>query len=597
MEILRANNFRDTWCGSMRAEDEGKEIVVSGWVNSRRDHGNLIFIDLRDRSGILQLVFNPESVPEAHALAHDLRDEHVISARGQLHKRSDETINPDLDTGEVELMVEEAELLAAAETPPFEIEKAGEVEEVLRLKYRYLDLRREGMRETIELRHRMTDAMRARLNEKDFIEVETPVLTKSTPEGARDFLVPSRLQPGSWYALPQSPQLFKQLLMVAGFERYYQVARCFRDEDLRADRQPDFTQLDLEMSFVGPDDVIEVIEDVMVHALAEAGISVEPPFQRISYDDAIARYGSDCPDIRYGLQINDLGQALEGTEFKVFNSVLESGGVVRGINCGSHGELSRAELDGLIEFAKDEGAKGLVWAYCESETSWRSPIAKFLSEGEIRGMNEALSAADDDLILIVADDGRFVPRVLAALRKHMADKFDQIPAGEHKLCWVVDWPLFEWDDDEDCWHPLHHPFTAPTDDSLELLETDPGATRAHAYDIVLDGVEIGGGSIRINQADIQRKVFSALAIGEEDAEAKFGFLLEALKYGAPPHGGIALGIDRIVAITAGLDSIRDVIAFPKTASGTDPMTGAPAQAEARHLKELGIHSTGKTVDQ
>ncbi len=597
MEQLRSNNFRDTWCGTVRAENEGKEIVVSGWVNSRRDHGNLIFIDLRDRSGILQLVFNPENVPEAHTLAHDLRDEHVICARGKIEKRSEDAVNPELDTGEVELMVGDAELLAAAETPPFEIEKAGEVEEALRLKYRYLDLRRKKMRETIELRHRMTDAMRARLNEKEFIEVETPVLTKSTPEGARDFLVPSRLQPGSWYALPQSPQLFKQLLMVAGFERYYQVARCFRDEDLRADRQPDFTQLDLEMSFVEQDDVIDVIEDVMVHVLAEAGISVEAPFPRISYDDAIVRYGSDCPDIRYGLEINDLGQALEGTEFKVFSSVLESGGVVRGINCGAHDELSRAELDGLIEFAKDEGAKGLVWAYCEGETSWRSPIAKFLAEAEIKGMNEALSAADGDLILIVADDGKITPRVLAALRKHMANKFDQITEGEHKLCWVVDWPLFEWDDDEDRWHPLHHPFTAPTDDSLELLETDPGATRAHAYDIVLDGVEIGGGSIRINKAEVQRKVFSALAISEEEADAKFGFLLEALNYGAPPHGGIALGIDRIVAVAAGLDSIRDVIAFPKTASGTDPMTGAPAQAEARHLRELGIKSTGKTGDQ
>lgn len=593
MTETRPNIYRDTWCGSVRAGDEGKETLVAGWVNSRRDHGNLIFIDLRDRSGILQLVFNPTEAPDAHALAHSLRDEHVICASGKLRKRSEETVNPELETGEVELMVEKAELLAAAETPPFEIDKAGEVEEVLRLKYRYLDLRRAEMRETLELRHRMTDAMRAKLNQRDFTEVETPILTKSTPEGARDFLVPSRLQPGSWYALPQSPQLFKQLLMVAGFERYYQVARCFRDEDLRADRQPDFTQLDLEMSFVEPDDVIEVTEAVVVSALAEAGITVEPPFPRITYDDAIARYGSDCPDTRYGLEIQDLGPDLEGTEFKVFNSVLEGGGVVRGINIGSHEEMSRAELDGLIDFAKEEGAKGLVWAFCESETGWRSPIAKFLTDREIKAMNDALNATEGDLILIVADDGKTAPRVLASLRKHMARKLDLIPKDGHKLCWVVEWPMLEWDDDEDRWHPLHHPFTAPTNESVDLLDTDPGATRAQAYDIVLDGVEIGGGSIRINRADIQSKVFEALAISEEEAHAKFGFLLEALSYGAPPHGGIALGLDRIVAVAAGLDSIRDVIAFPKTASGADPLTGAPAQAEVRHLRELGIRSIGK----
>ena len=596
MKKSRPNIYRDTWCGNVTVDGVGSELQVAGWVNSRRDHGNLIFVDLRDRSGILQLVFNPEKAPEAHAMARKLRDEHVISAKGKLEKRSEEAVNPEIGTGEVEIMVEEAELLAAADTPPFEVEKAGEVEEVMRLKYRYLDLRRDEMREILELRHRITEAIRTHLNERDFLDVETPILTKSTPEGARDFLVPSRLQPGSWYALPQSPQLFKQLLMFAGFERYYQIARCFRDEDLRADRQPDFTQLDMEMSFVEPDDVIEVVEGVLVDALAVAGISADAPFPRIAYDDAIAKYGTDRPDIRYGLEIKDLGQALVGTEFKVFNSVLESGGVVRAINAGKHEELSRADLDGLIDFAKEQGAKGLVWAYCEGDNEWRSPIAKFLSENEIGEMNKILEAGDGDLVLVVADDGNVAPSVLAALRKHMASRFDLIPQGEYKLCWVVDWPLFEWNDDEDRWHPLHHPFTAPADESLDLLETDPGATRARAYDVVLNGVEIGGGSIRINSADVQRRVFSALAISGEEAEDKFGFLLEALKYGAPPHGGIALGLDRIVAVAAGLDSIRDVIAFPKTASGADPMTGAPAQVDARHLRELGIRSAGKTPD-
>jgi aspartyl-tRNA synthetase len=582
---LRPNGYRDTWCGQVLADRVDTEARVAGWVHRRRDHGGLIFIDLRDRTGIVQLVFHPDKSGDAFALGHELRAEDVLSIGGTVVRRSDETVNPDLPTGEFEIQVSSAERLADADTPPFQIEGfSGEVGEDSRLRHRYLDLRREPMREALALRHRVTAAMREFLDGEGFLDIETPVLTRSTPEGARDFLVPSRLQRGSFYALPQSPQLFKQLLMVAGFERYYQIARCFRDEDLRADRQPDFTQLDIEMSFVDIDDVINVNERLMAHVFERVGgPSVELPIERLPYDEAMSRFGTDRPDMRFGLELVDLGDALAETEFKVFRSVIESGGAVRGLNVGRR-ELPRSELDGLIARAQELGAKGLVWAFREGD-GWRSPTAKFLTEAELTELNRRLGAEEGDLLLVVADRRRVADAVLGQLRVDLAERFDLIPAGEDRLVWVVDWPLLEWNAEAERWDPLHHPFTAPAG---ELDPDNPGEARAIAYDLVWNGQEMGGGSIRIHRADVQRALFAALGIDEEEADARFGFLLEALRYGAPPHGGIAFGLDRIVQRLAGAESIRDVIAFPKTASGADALTGAPAPVDEMQLKELGI---------
>jgi aspartyl-tRNA synthetase len=475
-------------------------------------------------------------------------------------------------------------LLSDADTPPFQVEGfSGEVGEDARLRHRYLDLRREQMREALELRHRVTAAMREFLDGEGFLDVETPVLTRSTPEGARDFLVPSRIQQGSFYALPQSPQLFKQMLMVAGFERYYQIARCFRDEDLRADRQPDFTQLDVEMSFVDVDDVIEVNERLLAHVFERVGgPSLELPMRRLPYDEAIARYGTDRPDTRFGLELVDLADALAGTEFKVFRSVIDSGGAVRGLNAGGR-EMPRSALDGLISRAQELGAKGLVWAFREGE-GWRSPTAKFLSAEELAALNDRLGAEEGDLLLVVADKPKIANAVLAQLRLDLAAEFGLIPEGSDDLLWIVDWPLMERNE-EGGWDPLHHPFTAPEGD---FDPADPGGVRALAYDVVWNGQEMGGGSVRISDSELQGKVFAALGVGTEEAEARFGFLLEALRYGAPPHGGIAYGLDRIVQRLAGADSIRDVIAFPKTASGADALTGAPAPVDEPQLREVGL---------
>ena len=581
---LRENGFRDTWCGQVLEDRIGSESRVAGWVHRRRDHGGLIFIDLRDRTGLVQLVFNPQAAGGAHELAHDLRAEDVLSARGEVVRRDPETVNPELPTGEFEVRVTEMEVLADADTPPFEIESfSGEVGEELRLRYRYLDLRRDGMRSAIELRHRVARSIRAFLDAEGFVEIETPMLSRSTPEGARDFLVPSRVQPGSFYALPQSPQLFKQLLMVSGFERYYQIARCFRDEDLRADRQPDFTQLDMELSFVEIDDVLDVNERLLRRVLAESGVEIEIPLPRMSYDDAVARYGTDRPDTRFGLEIADLTDAVRETEFKVFRSAVEGGGAVQGINVGRR-ELPRSDLDGLIEYAQGVGAKGLVWALREGD-GWRSPVAKFLSEEELRALNQRLEAEEGDLLLVVADEPPVVGRTLGALRTHLARRFGLIPDDRDDLLWIIDWPLLGWDEEEGRWDALHHPFTSPAG---EIDPNRPGDARARAYDVVWNGVELGGGSIRINRPEVQRQVFEALGIGAEEAEERFGFLLEALRYGAPPHGGIAYGLDRIVAQLHGTESIRDVIAVPKSASGADPLTGAPAPVDDRQLRELGI---------
>jgi aspartyl-tRNA synthetase len=579
----RPNRYRDAWCAQLTGDRAETEARVAGWVHRRRDHGGLIFIDLRDRSGVVQLVFHPESAPEAHERAHALRSEDVISAFGTVARREPQNVNPNLATGEIELSVSNLEILADAETPPFPVDNGGaEVDEILRLRHRSLDLRRPELQRTIALRHRVISTMREVLNERDFLEIETPYMTRSTPEGARDYLVPARIQPGSFYALPQSPQLFKQLLMIGGIERYYQIARCFRDEDTRADRQPEFTQLDVELAFVGEDDVIECMEAVMGAVFEREGFAVRsPPWPRMTFAEAVSRYGIDRPDTRFGLELHDLGEAVAASEFKVFADVVASGGVVRGINAGAR-ELPRSDLDALTELAKQHGAKGLVWAFAQDE-GWRSPVAKFLSPRELTAINQRLDAKPGDLLLIVADEVTTVGQALSALRMELARRFDLIPSNRHDILWVVEFPAFFFDAETGRWDAAHHPFTSP-DGDLD----DPANLKSRAYDLVLDGAEIGGGSIRINRIDVQERVFELVGIGPDEAQARFGFLLDALRYGAPPHGGIAMGIDRIVTALAGVDSIRDTIAFPKAASGADPLTGAPAPVDAGQLRELGL---------
>ncbi len=578
------NDYRDVWCGQLTADRAETNARVAGWVHRRRDHGGLIFIDLRDRSGIVQLVFHPETAGDAHRQAHALRSEDVLSASGTVVRRDPQNVNPNLPTGEIELSVSELQILADAETPPFPLDEDVAVDETLRLRHRPLDLRRPPMLEALELRHRAVATIREVLDERDFLEVETPFLTRSTPEGARDFLVPARTQPGSFYALPQSPQLFKQLLMIGGLERYYQIVRCFRDEDSRADRLPEFTQLDLEMAFVEEDDVIATMEAVMGAVFERTRFDVPPPpWPRMTFAEAVSRYGSDRPDTRFGLELHDLGEAVAATEFQVFAGALKGGGVVRGINAGAH-ELPRSELDALTELAKQHGAKGLVWAFVEEGGTWRSPIAKFLGEGERLAIGERLDASAGDLLLIVADTEITAGKVLGALRLELARRFGLVPAGAHSILWVVEFPMFLWNEDEGRWEASQHPFTQPVGD----LEGDPAALSGRQYDLILDGNEIGGGSIRNHRIDVQQKIFELIGIGPEEAQARFGFLLDALKYGAPPHGGIAMGIDRIVALVAGRDNIREVIAFPKATSGGDPLTGAPAPVDPAQLRELGL---------
>ena len=566
----------------------GQDVRVAGWVHRRRDHGGIIFIDLRDRSGMLQLVFHPEKAPEAHAAAERLHLEDVISVAGTVVARSDATINPRIPTGSVELAVTELERLAETEPVPFSVEdETTEPSEELRLTYRYIDMRRPRRLAALELRARVARAMRRVLDDDGFLEVETPVLTRSTPEGARDFLVPSRLSQGNWYALPQSPQLFKQLLMVGGLERYYQIARCFRDEDLRADRQPEFTQLDIEASFVDPQDIEDLTERVLVACSAEAGIEIPTPFPRMGYHEAMRRYGSDRPDLRFAMEIQDWTDAAGATDFAVFKGVVDGGGVVRGLVVPGAGEgVSRKDGDELMAEAQALGAKGLVWAIVQEDGTLRSPVAKFLD-----GLIADFGAVPGDLITLVADDEQVASEVLGTLRARFAERWDLIPEGVWAPLWVEDFPLVGWNAGENRWDSLHHPFTAPHPDDVVKLGTDPGSVRSLAYDVVLNGLEIGGGSIRIHDQQVQSAVFACIGLSAEEADDRFGFLLKALRLGAPPHGGLALGLDRLVMLLAGETSIRDVIAFPKTATGADPLTGAPAGVDDTQLRDLSVKST------
>jgi aspartyl-tRNA synthetase len=559
-----------------------------GWVQRRRDHGGVIFVDLRDREGITQVVFNPEVSPAVHAKAQVIRSEYVLAARGKVEPRPEGMINPKLKTGEIEVMVTELKILNRAVTPPFLIEDDIDVSEAVRLKNRHYDLRRPGIQTHIMLRHRAADAVRRYLNANGFLDIETPFLTRSTPEGARDYLVPSRVNPGQFYALPQSPQLFKQLLMIAGYDRYYQIVRCFRDEDLRADRQPEFTQIDLEMSFVGEDDVMGIAEEMMAALFKDVlGVSLPMPFPRISYDEALLRFGLDKPDTRFGLELKDVSDIVEDADFKVFSQVVKKGGIVKALNAKGCSGMSRKEIDDLGDIAAVYRAKGLAWIKVK-DGEWQSPIAKYFSDAEKAALTERIGMTPGDLVMFVADQPRVANEALGQLRNHLGEKLNLIDHGSYRFTWITRFPLLEYDEAEKRHQALHHPFTAPLETDIDLLEKDPLAIRSRAYDLVLNGSEIGGGSIRIHQRDLQEKVLAALGMQKSAYEEKFGFLLEALDSGAPPHGGIAFGFDRLVAILCGQDSIREVIAFPKTQKAACLLTRAPSEATRTQLDELSI---------
>ena len=585
--------MRTHGAGTLRASDDGTAVVLAGWVARRRDHGGVAFLDLRDRSGVVQVVADPESDAALRA-AHEVRSEYVVAVHGTVRTRPEGMANPNLDTGEIEVAASSLEILAAADTPPFPIDDRIEVDEAMRLRYRYLDMRRSPVARLVRLRSRTTGIIREVMDAHGFLDVETPLLTRSTPEGARDFLVPSRLRPAEFYALPQSPQLFKQLLMVAGVERYYQIARCFRDEDFRADRQPEFTQLDIEASFIDEEDIISLVEELMETLwLRLLDAKLTTPFARMPYAEAMARFGSDKPDLRFGMELVDLREVFAGTGVGVFAGALDAGGTVIGVRLAGGGDLTRKQFDGWVDFARSRGAKGLAWAVVSDDGGLRSPLAKFMSERETAALLAATAAQPGDAIFFGAGPERATQQLMGALRVELARANDLIAHDRWEFLWITEPPVVEWSADEQRWDAVHHPFTAPVEDDLALLDDAPGLARARAYDLVLNGLEIGGGSIRINRADVQQRVFALLGFDEAEARERFGFLLDAFAYGAPPHGGIAFGIDRMVMLLAGEDSIRDVIPFPKTQSGADVMTGAPAPVDEAQLRALGLRTRSR----
>lgn len=583
--------------GTLNEQSVDQDVYLKGWVQKRRDLGGVIFIDLRDRSGIVQVVFDAEQSKEALEVADSVRTEYVVAVQGKVVLRDEETVNPLLKTGKIEVLATDITVINTSKTPPFAIEDKTDVSEDVRLKYRYLDLRRQPLQETFKLRHQTTQAIRNFLNDQGFLEMETPMLTKSTPEGARDYLVPSRVHPGEFYALPQSPQIFKQLIMMAGFEKYYQIARCFRDEDLRADRQPEFTQVDIETSFMSTEEIMDMTEKMMQHLMKEVkGIDVELPFPRIPYDEAMARFGSDKPDTRFGLELIHVSDVFANTDFKVFQSAVESGGKVCLLNVKGEAEnYSRKDIDHLTEFVKIYNAKGLAWLKAEG-TELNGPIAKFLSEEEKQGLIERANVEEGDLLLFAADQTSIVYDSLGALRLKLGEELGLIDESKFNFLWVTDWPLLEFDEELGRYQAAHHPFTSAREEDIEKLDTDPASVRANAYDIVLNGYELGGGSIRNYKKEQQEKMFEVLGFTKEEAEEQFGFLLEALEYGAPPHGGIALGLDRIVMLLAGRTNLRDTILFPKTASASDLLTDAPSPVSEDQLQELSIQLDIDDID-